>query len=333
MDPSSAHVYDFPTERSYARQLSSIVGASPAIRALRENIVQYAPSLATVVIHGESGTGKELVARALHACSARRERRFVAASVAEFCPELLGSELFGHARGAFTGALTAHRGLFEQAHESTLFLDEIGELSLAAQAALLRVLETGDVRPVGAECPKHVRVRLVVATHRDLAAMVREGSFRSDLFYRLHVLVLHVPALRERAEDVSALVASLLERLRVEIGTRTLCARAVELLARQPWPGNVRQLMNVLRRAAASSSSSEIGVDAIARALDVEPVLDEGFTSTGATEKAPKPVLTEASIRRALADSAGKIAPAARQLGIARSTFRDHLHRFGIVRP
>ncbi|MBL8678268.1 MAG: sigma-54-dependent Fis family transcriptional regulator [Myxococcales bacterium] len=299
--------------------LDRIVGASPAIDAVRRDIVQYAISSAPVVIHGESGVGKELVAHALHACSTHASRRFIAANVGAFCPELLGSELFGHGRGAFTGAVSSHRGLFEQAHEGTLFLDEIGELAPSAQTALLRVLESGEMRPLGTEITKHVRVRLVAATHRDLAAMVRDGHFRRDLYYRLHVLTIRVPALRERKRDIPELAAAILDRLHDEVGVRSLSSAALRVLAAYRWPGNVRQLVSVLRRACAQSSARTIDEDEVAIALMGE----------GQTECLPrgKSRLDATTVGAAMRASDGKIAKAARALGVPRSTLRDCLER------
>lgn len=199
-----------------------LVGHSREMQRLRAEVCRYASHNATALVLGETGSGKELVARALHLASPRARAPFVAVNVATLRRELLTSELFGHERGAFTGAVLRHRGVFEQAHHGTLLLDEIGELTLDAQADLLRVLETGEVRPVGSDRSRAVDVRLVVATHRNLAAMVDTGTLREDLYYRLHVLPVLTPPLRERPEDLLALAWHLLRRMRADVGERYL---------------------------------------------------------------------------------------------------------------
>ena len=249
-----------------------LVGESAAMRRTRADVMRYAPKSATVLVTGETGSGKELVARALHDLSPRARAPFVAVNVATLRRELTASELFGHERGSFSGAVTSHKGLFEQAHGGTLFLDEIGELDPTAQADLLRVLETREVRPLGSSRPRTVDVRIVAATHRDLAAMVTTGEFRSDLYYRLNVLAVVTPPLRNRREDIPVLVAHLLYRLRHEAGVRHLTRDALSLLAGYPWPGNARQLLNVLRRALAHSDDAALDADVI-RAAHV-PVLE-----------------------------------------------------------
>lgn len=227
-----------------------LVGASPAMKALRDEIARYAEAPYPVLVQGPSGAGKELVARALHRNSPHSSAPFVAVNCGALSPDVVESELFGHERGAFTGAVGRRRGLFEEAHEGTLFLDEIGELSLPLQTRLLRVLETGEVRRVGAECTTPVNVRVVCATWRDLEAMCREGTFRVDLLYRLAVLRVRVPSLQERASDLPALCQRLLARIEEECGRRReLEDRALALLSCTPWPGNVRELLAVLRRA------------------------------------------------------------------------------------
>ncbi len=309
-------------ERDATRErVTGIVGRAPSMRLLRDQLARFARTTATVVILGETGTGKELVARAVHQLSPRSKRLFVAANVAAVPETLLQSELFGCERGAFTGAQVRRRGLFEQADGGTLFLDEVGELSLEAQASLLRVLETREVRPLGAERNRPVNVRLVVATHRDLAAMVVRGDFREDLYYRLHALVLRIPPLRFRVDDVPALAADLLLRLRSEVGERCLTPEALMQLRSYGWPGNVRQLMNVLRRAAAQTDALTLTDADVVAALAEEPnarrEIREGATA--------------ATIRAVLQAEGGRIAPAARRLGMARSTLRERIRRYGLT--
>jgi two-component system, NtrC family, response regulator HydG len=229
----------------------AMIGASAAMRALFERIERAAESQATALITGESGAGKELVARALHERGPRRERGFVAVNCTALPETLLESELFGHVRGAFTGATTARRGLFVEADGGSLFLDEIGDMPPPLQARLLRVLEDGRVRAVGADAERAVDVRVIAATHHDLAARVAEGKLRADLFYRLNVVPIQVPPLRERPEDIPLLIEHFLARARRRnAGTRVegLAPDLVAALARAAWPGNVRELENVVER-------------------------------------------------------------------------------------
>lgn len=301
---------------------TGIIGRTEAIRRLRELLDRFARSTATVVIHGETGTGKELVARALHTRSPRSQMPFVAANVAALPPSMLMSELFGHERGAFTGAFLKHRGLFEQAHGGTLFLDEVGELDPEAQSALLRVLETREVRAVGAERTRRVDVRLVVATHRNLAQLVRHGAFREDLFYRLHLLVIEVPALRYRITDVPVLARHTLTTLAREVGARTLDETALTALSDYAWPGNVRQLQNVLRRMVIATDASELTGEHVRNALRVECL----------GEEERREAATTATVMNVLSAENGNITRTARRLGIARSTVRAHIRRAGLVR-
>jgi len=264
-----------------------------------------------VLIVGESGTGKEGIALALHQHSARAAQPFIAVNAGGLTRELVESQLFGHERGAFTGAATRHRGVFEQAQGGSLFLDEIGELPLELQTRLLRVLETGDIRRVGAESVVKVDVRLVCATHRDLRQMVLEGKFRQDLFYRIARIAIPVPPLRLRPEDLRALAQRFLVEISRELGPRVLSEAALSRLLAHAWPGNVRELRNVLS-AAATSVSGCIDVDDIDRALE--------RVGSGAAR-----ALTGETILRVLAQCSGNQAATARALGIARSTLRDRL--------
>ncbi len=298
-----------------------LVGDCPAMRRLHLDLARYAPRPATVLVRGETGSGKELVARALHDLSPRARGPFVAVNVATLRRDLIASELFGHERGAFTGAVTSHKGLFEQAHGGTLLLDEIGELDPAAQADLLRVLETREVRPLGSTRPRTVDVRVIAATHRDLAELAADGRFRADLYYRLHVLSVVVPPLRERADDLPALVAHLLYRLRHEAGERHLTRDALAVLAGYDWPGNVRQLLNVLRRALARSDAAALDAAALRDALSVEPAALDATPYRLPARRLLSPTM----VADALHASGGSVAGAARRLGVARTTLRDHL--------
>jgi transcriptional regulator with GAF, ATPase, and Fis domain len=232
-----------------------MLGRSPAMIAVFDLIERVAPSDVSVLIQGETGTGKELVARAVHDASRRAARPFVAVNCAAVPANLLESELFGHVRGAFTGAVADRAGHFRSADGGTLFLDEIGDMPLEMQAKLLRVLQEGEVRPVGGSKTHRVDVRVVAATHRDLKAMCAEGRFREDLLFRLDVVRLELPPLRDREGDVALLAGALVGKLAAELGVVTpeLTPEALERLAAWRWPGNVRELENELRRAIALS--------------------------------------------------------------------------------
>jgi len=236
-----------------------MIGDSPPMRVVYDLIERVAASDVPVLIQGETGTGKELVARALHEQSARRKKPFLAENCAAVPPNLLESELFGHTKGSFTGAIADRAGHFVAADGGTVFLDEIGDMPLAMQSKLLRVLQEGEVRPVGSNKTLKVDVRIVAASNKDLAAMVREKSFREDLYYRLNVVTIRLPPLRERAGDVAHLARAFAARMEGEVGKAVrLSDEAVEALARRSWPGNVRELENTIRRAAVFAKG-EIG--------------------------------------------------------------------------
>src|SRR5512145_742118 len=239
-----------PATTEQASERFGLVGASPAMREVYRKIELYARSDAAVIVSGETGTGKELVARALHAFGPRRNGPFVAVNCSAIAAELLESELFGHEKGAFTGALRSHRGRFERAHGGTIFLDEVGDMPLPAPAKLLRVLEEGMIERVGAERPVAVDVRVVGATNVPLERTVHEGRFRADLYHRLAVLRIQLPALRQRPEDIPLLVEHFLRQFRRKYArpVERLTPEAMALLDAYLWPGNVRELRNVLER-------------------------------------------------------------------------------------
>ncbi len=250
--------------RSYP--VSGMVGSSRAMKEVFQRIDKVAPTNATVLIVGESGTGKELVARAIHDRSQRSAAPLIVMNCAAIHPTLIESELFGHEKGAFTSAVSAHEGLIEAADGGTLFLDEIGELTSDAQARLLRVLEDGEIRRVGAAHSKKVDIRLIAATHRDLHRMVQESAFREDLFFRLHVMEVQLPPLRERGNDVRELAQALLERSCRQLhksGIR-LADEAVDAMCGYDWPGNVRELEHAIERAVILCDSDVIGRDLLA---------------------------------------------------------------------
>ena len=244
------------------------IGRSPAMQDIYRIIARLTATDLTALIIGESGTGKELVARALHMYSKRSERPFVAVNMAAIPRELIESELFGHEKGAFTGANARRSGRFEQAAGGTLFLDEIGDMPLDAQTRLLRVLQQGEYTPVGGVTPRRADARIIAATHRDLRQLVNQGRFRDDLFYRINVVPIRIPALRDRSEDVPALVRHFLANLEAEnLPAKNLDKAAMERLSRHAWPGNVRELENLVRRLAVLYSDDVIGVDIIEREL------------------------------------------------------------------
>jgi sigma-54 specific flagellar transcriptional regulator A len=244
-----------------ARVFHGMVTRSPALLKIFQKIEIYGPTDAPVLVTGETGTGKELAARALHACSRRRQKPFIAVNCAALSKELLESELFGHERGAFTGAVSTHKGRFERAHHGTLFLDEIGEMPISAQAKLLRVLEDGEIERVGGERAVPIDMRLVAATNVPLELAVQSRKFRLDLFHRLAILRLHMPPLSERLEDIPVLVEHFLQffNQKYQRPVRGLTPEAIDLLQNYFWPGNLRELRNVLERVYVETSAEVIG--------------------------------------------------------------------------
>ncbi len=260
----SVPVVEVEPEPRDADERLPLIGRSPAMQEIYRTIARLTTADLTVMINGESGTGKELVARALHDYGKRRAGPFVAVNMAAIPRELIESELFGHERGAFTGALARTPGRFEQASGGTLFLDEIGDMPPEAQTRLLRVLQEGEFTSVGGRQPIKANVRIIAATHRDLRAAIRSGLFREDLFYRLNVVPIRLPPLRERVEDIPPLARHFLERARADgLATKALDAAAIERMKRHPWPGNVRELENLMRRLAALHPAETIGAEAV----------------------------------------------------------------------
>ena len=321
------------------RDLSRAVGERPIVAASQpmievlELVERAAEYKTTVLLTGESGTGKEVLARAIHAQSPRRNEAFVAVNCAAIPENLLESELFGHAKGAFTGADRARRGLFVEADGGTLFLDEIGELPVPLQAKLLRVLQEEEVRPVGESKPRRVDVRVLAATARDLEREVEAGRFREDLFYRLNVLRIVVPPLRERRADIPLLVDHFLARFREALGkpVRILTDEALEKLVAHRWPGNVRELENVIERAVILSSGprltpADLPANVTAPAAAHASGGDEGDLSLRRARRAVEVEL----IRRALEATGGNRTHAARRLGISHRALLYKLKEYGI---
>jgi two-component system nitrogen regulation response regulator GlnG len=258
-----------------------LIGRSPAMQEIYRVLARLMQTDLTVMITGESGTGKELIARALHDYGKRRNGPFVAINMAAIPRELIESELFGHEKGAFTGALTRGIGRFEQSAAGTLFLDEIGDMPSEAQTRLLRVLQEGEFTTVGGRVPIRANVRIVAATHRDLRQLIRRGQFREDLFYRLNVVPIRVPPLRERTEDIADLVRHFLEAARREgLGAKTFDGGALEQLARHGWPGNVRELENLVRRIVALNSAETIDATMVGNELSSSSSAPESGLST-----------------------------------------------------
>jgi two-component system, NtrC family, response regulator HydG len=322
---------------------SEICGDGPAIRDVLDKIRRVAPTNATVLITGETGTGKELVARAIHRNSPRSSKPFVAVNCAAFTETLLESELFGHEKGAFTGADRARQGLFEAAHDGTLFLDEAGEMSPAAQAKLLRILTDGQLLRVGSTHPRKVDVRVLVATHRDLNQRVQDGQFREDLFYRLAVVPIHLPPLRERCEDIPVLTELFSRQIATELkmAQRTISPQALQHLQHYRWPGNLRELRNLIERAYILSNRPEITTEdfpvahAAAAAVSgnghgslpatATPANYESFDLTALLERTEKELIV-----RTLTSTGGAQAEAARRMGLSRSALAYKLNKYGV---
>jgi DNA-binding NtrC family response regulator len=295
-----------------------MVGESPPMRALFGILARIARHDAAVLITGPSGTGKELAARAVHDHGPRQDGPFVAVNCAAITDSLFESELFGHEKGAFTGAIQRQNGAFQNADGGTLFLDEVGELKLEAQAKLLRALESGEVRRVGAQRPEFPDVRVIAATNRDLAEMVHRGTFREDLYFRLAVLTVRMPALHERLSDLPLIAKTLLQRLYPEA---SITPEALGRLRQHPWPGNVRELRNVLTRAYVLGGAT-IGCDHIA--FDALAFRDES------TDRPPQRgfKLEREVVLRTLERHGGNRSNAARELGIPRSTLNYKLRQW-----
>ena len=317
-----------------------IVGRSAAIAEVRRLVARVAPSEATVLVTGESGTGKELVARALHEASARKHAPFVALNCAALPSELIESELFGHRKGAFTGATQDREGLFEAAHRGTLFLDEIGDLALSAQAKLLRVLETREVVRLGATKGVPVDVRIVAATHRSPRELAAEGRFREDLLYRLAVVEIEVPPLRERREDIPMLAAHF-ARTATSYGIteRPLSEAAVRALAAYEWPGNVRELRNVVHRALLlADGDAVVPTDLTPQVLAADSPLspDDAALAELSFQEARRRALAafDHSYLTAVFRKCGfNVTRTAEVLGMHRQTLQKLLTRYGIERP
>lgn len=313
-------------------QYGEMVGSSEKMKKVFEKIEKVARTDSSVIIYGESGTGKELVARALHYRSPRREGPFVKVNCAALAEGVLESELFGHEKGAFTGAIRRKKGKFELANTGTIFLDEVGDIPPAIQVKLLRVLQEKEIERVGGEGPIKVDVRIVAATNRDLPKMVEEGKFREDLFYRLHVIPIYLPPLRERKEDIPELVRHFLRKKCAQLGRKVpeVDPKALELLMEYDWPGNVRELENVLERAIVLCEGDRIGPSDLPLLVE-----REGDVLRVPEGEVPLPEMLESLerqlIERALEKARGVKAEAARILGIKTSTLYYKMEKYGMI--
>ena len=323
-------------QRLQTGEFEEMLGSSPAMQQVFGIIRKVAPSDAPVLILGESGTGKEMAGRAIHRLSLRRDGPFIAINCGAIPENLLESELFGHEKGAFTGAHTTRPGRLEMANGGTLFLDEIGELPVPLQVKLLRFLQERCVERVGGRKTIPVDTRVLAATNSDLKAALSNGAFREDLYYRLAVVVLRIPPLRERREDILLLARAFLQRFAAQARRETLAfdATALELLQEYPWPGNVRELENRVKRAVIMAEGNTI------RAADMElsaaprkpPVASGHADGSPVTLKEAREQLERELVTRALQRHRGKIAPAAAELGISRPTFYELMEKLGVQR-
>jgi DNA-binding NtrC family response regulator len=308
-----------------------MIGSSQEIRDVFEQARMTAQADCTVLVTGESGTGKELVAEALHQNSPRRHGPFMTVNMAAVPEHLVESELFGHVKGAFTGALAARTGRFEGSHGGTLFIDEIGDFALSSQAKLLRVLENHTVTPVGSNDDKVVDVRAIAATSRRLEEMVKDGRFREDLYYRLNVVTIHLPALRERREDIPLLTAHFLKLFGEAHGKTQLQIDPglMEFLESFSWPGNVRQLRNVVENMVVLSRTDELTIDNLPASLESDPLIDSGRIAAQPTSLV---ALQRSAVERALAECNGHRTRAAEALGISVRTLQRKLKAWGLDR-
>jgi len=330
MSRLEADQFYFEPEISSEDCFEGIVGNSPALRKVLDHVAIVAPTDSTVLLHGETGTGKELVARAIHNLSSRRDRPYVRMNCAAIPSGLLESELFGHERGAFTGALMQRKGRFELADRGTLFLDEIGDISLELQPKLLRAVQEQEFERLGSASTIHVNVRMIAATHRDLRAMIQEEKFREDLFYRFNVFPIEIPPLRERREDIPLLVNYFVSKLSQRTGKQitSVSRQTMDVLTNHSWRGNVRELANFIERAVIVTRGEELEVPAAMFPTAAETVV--AVSSPSSFRQAESSVIIDA-----LRAAAGRIAGrggAAERLGLKRTTLQNKIRRLGITK-
>jgi formate hydrogenlyase transcriptional activator len=330
--PNISELADQPvhleTEISSEPCFEDIVGRSPALQKVLDQVAIVAPTDSTVLLHGETGTGKELIARAIHKLSSRRERALIRMNCAAIPSGLLESELFGHEKGAFTGALLQRKGRFELADGGSLFLDEIGDISLELQPKLLRAIQEQEFERLGSSKTIQVNVRLIAATHRDLAAMICEQQFREDLFYRFNVFPIEIPPLRERREDIPLLVHFFVSRFsrRMQKSIRSIQRTAMDALVNADWPGNIRELANFIERCVILTQGDELNVPHTHLKKSFRTVV----SPSSSFRQAERQVIIDA-----LRDTSGKIAGnggAAERLGLKRTTLQNKMRRLSIAR-
>ncbi|MEZ4846441.1 MAG: sigma-54 dependent transcriptional regulator [Bdellovibrionota bacterium] len=311
----------------------SLVGSSTGLKNVMDMIQKAAPTDSTIMVYGETGTGKELIARTIHEHSSRKNGPFVAVHCAALAKTILESELFGHEKGAFTGADQQRKGRFESADGGTVFLDEIGEITEDIQVKLLRVLQEKQVQRVGGNQTIKVDVRIVTATNKNLAQMVKDGKFREDLYYRLNVIPVTVPSLRERMQDLPVLAEFFLQKFNKQLGKNlTFSSSAMDHLCKYDWPGNVRELQNILERTVILSSGPEIEVEDLK--LNVDEALKVEKVSVGGSPQNVRHEIQKKEVEKlteALTVANGNLSETARALGIARSTLFDRLKKYKLI--
>ncbi|MFZ4478476.1 MAG: sigma-54-dependent transcriptional regulator [Rhodoferax sp.] len=328
------------TEVGSKYRFENIIGSSAPMQAVYGLIAKCAPTNTTVLITGESGTGKEMIARAIHYNSLRKDAPFVTVDCNTLSENLLESELFGHTKGSFTGAVSNKRGMFEIANNGTLFLDEFGNIPLSTQAKLLRVIQEREFRPVGSTVIQKTNVRLVAATNKDLKAMVADGSFREDLYYRINVFPIHAPALRERRDDIPALAFHFLKTFcsELEKPVPEISEAAMSTLVNYDWPGNVRELENTIHRAVILASDKAIHQAHLVNIIDTSPRPDLQVPRTGEDLKRLKKIAREKSveeveklfIQETLKRNASNVTKSAEETGMQRSNFQALMKKYNI---
>ncbi len=319
-------------------QIDQIIGRSHAMEQVFSLIEKVSSSTATVFLSGETGTGKELFAATIHHNSPVKKGKFIAQNCAAFPPDLLESEMFGYHKGAFSGATNNKKGLVEEAHNGTLFLDEIGEMPISLQSKLLRVLQEGEVRPLGSNKTIKVQVRIIAATNRALLEMVKEGTFREDLYYRLNVFPIKLPALRERATDIPALTHYFIDKYTKQYGKdiKRLEPKVMDFLQSYPFPGNVRELQNILERAVILvGEGTVLSFDCLPQELREKPEIELAGADTNMHNQSLKEVVGkfEANLlRQKLQNNQGNQTLTAKQLGLSRRTLVEKLSRYNLRR-
>jgi len=325
--------YSLVVRELQAQEGDFIIGQNPKMREIAELVARVAPAPTTVLVRGESGTGKELVARAIHKYSPLRDKPLLTVNCTALTPSLMESELFGHRRGAFTGAVADKAGLFEKADGGTIFLDEIGDMPLEMQGKLLRVLQAGEVKPVGDVVTRRVRVRVIAATNRDLESALQRGEFREDLFYRFNAFTITLPALRERAEDLPVLAYHFLRKAEAKVNKKVerLSAEALDLLNRYPWPGNLRELENIIERAVVLARDRSIEPEHLPLHLQESRGLsmpaEDGLLA--GKERLVREFERQAVVRL-LRESHGNVSAAAKKAKITRRNFHRLLLKYRI---